>query len=72
MENGSFLLLNILRMGLLAEIPTVMAEPDILAVQILPGPVKPRELAEMGILRGNIVSGVVGGVAERFLPSAPT
>lgn len=66
MENGFLLLLNVLRMGLLAEIPAIMAEPDILAVQILPGPVKPRELAEMGILCGNIVSGVVWGVAERF------
>ena len=63
-EDGFLLLLDILRMGFLAEIPPVMAEPDIFAVQILPGPVKPRKLAEMGILGRDIVSGVVRRVAE--------
>lgn len=64
MEDGFLLLLDILRMGFLAEIPPIMAEPDILAVQILPCPIKPRKLAEMGISGRDVVSGVVRGVAE--------
>ncbi len=71
MENGFLLLFDILRMGFLAEIPPIMAETYIVTIQVLPGPVKPRKLAEMRILCGNVVSGVVGGVAEGGFSCGP-
>jgi len=70
-EDGFLLLLDILRMGFLAEIPPIMAEADIFAVQILPRPVKPRKLAEMGILGRDIVSVVVRSVAEGWFSCGP-
>ena len=50
------------------EIPPIMAQSDILALQVLPGPVQPGELAEVGVFGGNVVPGVVSGESQWGLP----
>ena len=71
-EDGFFFLLHIVCMDLPPEIPPIMAQSDILALQVLPGPVQPGELAEVGVLVEMLfpVSSVVN--PSGAFPAAPT
>lgn len=67
-EDGSLLLFQVVRMDPVAEIPSIMAQADVFTVKILPGPVKPSQFAVMGILRRDIVPGIVRRISrnQRF------
>lgn len=58
-------------MNTLAKVSSVMAETDIFAVQIFPGPVKSCQFAVIRILRGNMISGIIRKISQRFFPCRP-
>lgn len=71
-EDGGLFLFQVVRMDPVSKVPTVMAQADIVALQILPGPVQPGQFAVMGILRRNVVPGIIRRISRnKLFPLSP-
>ena len=52
---------------LAGKVPAVVAEPNGVGIQVFPGPVEPRHLAEASVLLADVVSRVVPGIGKRLV-----
>lgn len=70
-EDGFLFVFQVIGPDPVAKIPTVMAQADIVAFQVFPGPVQPGEFAVIRVLGGNIVPRIVPCKPQRSLPLRP-
>jgi len=70
-EDGILFVFQVIGPDTVAKIPTVMAQADIVAFQVFPGPVQPGKFAVIGVLGGNIFPRIVPRKPQRSLPLRP-
>ena len=70
-KDGLLFVFQVIGPDLVSKIPTIVAQADIIAFQVLPGPIQPSEFTVVGIFGRDVISRIVPCKPQRSLPLCP-